>query len=141
MAQYIEFVGNHPFLFGALGLVLGMLVYTEYVRLTTAGSSLTVAQATRLQNDGDALFLDIRDGAQFKAGHLIDARNIPLKGLEGKVTEINKFKDKPIIVYCENGMRSGKACSTLRKAGFNDVYMLNGGIIAWEKASLPVVTK
>lgn len=141
MAQYIEFFGNHPFLFGALGLTLGMILYTEYQRAGAAGSVLSVIQATRLQNDGDALFLDIRDNQQFKNGHLIDAKNIPLKSLAAKSSELSRQKQKPIIVYCENGMRAGKACDTLKKAGFTDVYTLNGGIAAWEKASLPLMSK
>lgn len=141
MEQYIEFFGNHPFLFGALGLTMGMILYTEYLRASAAGSSLSVNEATRLQNDGDAVFLDIRDNQAFKNGHLIDAKNIPLKSLDGKLSELSKHKDKPVIVYCENGMRSGKACSVLRKAGFEKVYLINGGLAAWEKASLPVVTK
>ncbi len=141
MAQYIEFFGNHPFLFGALGLTMGMIIYTEYQRAASAGSALSVGQATRLQNDGDALFLDVRDNQQFKNGHLIDAKNIPIKGLADKSSELSKYKQKPIIVYCENGMRAGKACSVLRKAGFTDLYTLNGGIAAWEKANLPLVSK
>ena len=94
-----------------------------------------------MQNDSDALFLDVRDGAAFKAGHLIDARNIPLKTLTGKVSELAKYKDKPIIAYCESGIQSGKACNLLRKEGFTELYSLQGGLTAWEKASLPVVTK
>ena len=141
MAQYIEFFGNHPFLFGALGLTMGMLLYTEYQRFSTAGSGLSVTQATRLQNDGDALFLDIRDANAFKNGHVIDSKNISLKSLGEKTSEISKHKEKPVIVYCENGMRSGKACGVLRKQGFTAVYSLNGGLAAWEKASLPLVTK
>ena len=141
MEQYIEFFSNHPFLFGALGLVMGMVMYIEFQRAATAGSTLSVSQATRLQNDGDALFLDIRDNQQFKSGHLTDAKNIPLKSLSGKLSELSKQKEKPIIVYCEAGMRSGKACGILRKAGFIDLYVLSGGMAAWEKANLPLVNK
>ena len=141
MEQFLEFFGNHPFLFAALGMTMGMLMYTEFQRASVAGSTLSVSAATRKQNDSEALFLDIRDDAQFKAGHLIDAKNIPLRTLAAKVSELAKYKEKPVIVYCENGMRSGKALSILRKAGFSDLYTLQGGLVAWEKASLPVVTK
>jgi len=141
MAQYIEFMGNHPILFAGLALVMGMILFNEFQRAAAAGNSLSVTAATRLQNDSDALFLDIRDNQQFKNGHLIDAKNIPLKSLQGKVSELSKHKQKPIIVYCETGVRSGKACNILGKAEFTDLYTLNGGIAAWEKASLPLVTK
>ena len=141
MEQYIEFIGNHPFLIAALGLTMAMLMFHEFQRASAAGSAISVNQATRMQNDSDALFLDVRDGAAFKAGHLIDARNIPLKTLTGKVSELAKYKDKPIIAYCESGIQSGKACNLLRKEGFTELYSLQGGLTAWEKASLPVVTK
>lgn len=141
MAQYIEFMGNHPILFAGLALVMGMIMFSEFQRAATAGSSLSVSQATRLQNDNGAIFLDIRDNPIFKSGHLMDAKNIPLKSLAGKVSELSKYKNKPIIVYCENGMRSNKACNILGKADFTEIYTLEGGIAAWGKASLPLVTK
>ncbi|MEM7206638.1 MAG: rhodanese-like domain-containing protein [Pseudomonadota bacterium] len=141
MEQYMEFFGNHPFLFAALGMVMGMIFYTEFQRAAAAGTNLSVGDATRMQNDDDALFLDVRDNAAFKTGHLIDAKNIPIKSLAGKVSELSKYKDKPLIVYCDNGIQSGKACSTLKKEGFNKLYSLKGGIAAWEKENLPVVTK
>ena len=139
MQQYIEFIANHPLLFGLLVLTLLMVVYTEYQRLLMAGASLTVTQATRLQSDGDAIFLDIRDNAAFKLGHLINAKNIPLKTLSTKTSELGKDKQKPVIIYCENGVRSSKACSLLRRAGFEKVYVISGGIAAWEKSTLPLV--
>lgn len=141
MEQYIEFMGNHPFLFAGLASVMAMIMFTEFQRAAASGSALSISAATRLQSDSDALFLDIRDNQQFKNGHLLDARNIPLKSLAGKVSELSKYKKKPIIVYCENGMRSSKACGILGKAEFADLYTLQGGIAAWEKASLPLVTK
>jgi len=141
MEQYLEFFANHPFLFAALGMVMGMILYTEFQRAAAAGTHLSVAAATRLQNDEDALFLDVRDNAAFKAGHLIDAKNIPLKSLAGKLSELSKYKDKPLIVYCDAGMQSGKACDTLKKEGFSKLYSLKGGIAAWEKENLPLVTR
>jgi len=134
-------MGNHPFLFAGLASVMGMIMFTEFQRAAASGSALSITEATRLQSDSDAIFLDIRDNQQFKNGHLLDAKNIPLKSLAGKVSELSKFKKKPIIIYCENGMRSNKACGILGKAEFADLYTLQGGIAAWEKASLPLVTK
>ena len=121
MEQYIEFMGNHPILFAGLALVMGMILFTEFQRAAASGNSLSITQATWLQSDSDALFLDIRDNQQFKNGHLLDAKNIPLKSLAGKVSELSKYKKKPIIVYCENGMRSSKACGILGKAEFTDL--------------------
>jgi rhodanese-related sulfurtransferase len=141
MDQIIEFMGNHPYLFALMAAVMGMILFSEFQRAAASGSALSITQAMRLQNDSDALFLDIRDNQQFKNGHLLDAKNIPLKSLASKVSELSKYKKKPIIIYDENGMRSSKACGILGKAEFADLYTLQGGIAAWAKASLPLVTK
>ncbi len=141
MEQYIEFVGNHPWMFAALAGTLGLLIFMEYERLTAAAKNISPLQATRLQNDEEALVLDVRDDAEFKRGHLINAVNMPLAQIEKRVNEISKHKDKPVIVVCETGMRSQRASKTLKKHGFENLHNLGGGMGAWGKANLPVATK
>jgi rhodanese-related sulfurtransferase len=89
-------------------------------------------------NQGPTLVLDVRDGAEYATGHLPRARHIPLTELSNRVEEIGKYKDKPVIVTCRTGVRSGKAVRMLRQAGFTAVYELKGGLSAWQQASLPV---
>ena len=89
-------------------------------------------------NQGVSLILDVRDAKEFAAGHLPRARHIPLGELAGRLGEIGKFKEKPVIVTDRTGARSGAACRLLRKSGFNNVYQLKGGVAAWQQASLPV---
>ncbi|MDO8930898.1 MAG: rhodanese-like domain-containing protein, partial [Rhodocyclaceae bacterium] len=64
-----------------------------------------------------------------------------LAQLDKRLSEIDKFKERPVIVCCASGNRSSSACGTLRKAGFQRVYNLAGGIGAWTDAGLPVTTK
>jgi rhodanese-related sulfurtransferase len=66
------------------------------------------------------------------------ARHITLGQLPSKLTELDKFKQQPVLVYCRSGSRSGHACQMLTKAGFDDVYNLAGGVMAWESANLPL---
>lgn len=141
MSQFFEFVGNHPLLIAAFAATLGILIYTETVRLTSGVKSLTPFAATQLMNEGNTVFLDVRDDAEFKKGHVLDARNIPVGSIEKRIQELNKVKEKEIVVYCDSGMRSQKAISALRKNGFEKLHQLGGGLVAWEKASLPVVTR
>jgi len=97
-------------------------------------------KATRLYND-DALVLDVREDKEFAAGHIPKAKHIPLGQLAGRIKELDKFKGKPVLVTCRSGQRSASACRMLRKAGFETVYNQTGGIIAWERANLPVTQK
>jgi len=97
-------------------------------------------KATRLYND-DALVLDVREDKEFAAGHIPKAKHIPLGQLAGRIKELDKFKGKPVLVTCRSGQRSASACRMLRKAGFETVYNQAGGIIAWERANLPVTQK
>ncbi len=141
MAQIIEFVGNHTLLFVAFFVTLGMLVYTEYMRLSSANTALSPYDATQKMNGGEAIFLDVRDDAEYKSGHLLNARSMPVNKLAERLHEIEKFKEKEIVIYCDNGMRTSRAISKLKKSGFTKLHSLAGGLVAWEKASLPTVSK
>lgn len=96
------------------------------------------AQATLLINREDAHIVDVREADEFAGGHLPEARNIPLAKLADRVGEIEKYKDKPVIVCCAAGMRSAKGCGELSKLGFGRVYSLAGGVDAWVGAGYPV---
>lgn len=123
----------------ALFLASGaMLVWPDLGRFGGGAQSVGTLEATRLMNQPGALVLDVRDGAEFAAGHLPRARHVPLAELAARMGELAKFKDKPVVVTCRSGARSGAACRALRKAGFTNVHNLKGGVGAWQQASLPV---
>lgn len=124
----------------ALFLASGvMLVWPELSRLVGGGEGeVGTLEATRLMNQGNSLVLDVRDSAEFAAGHLPKARHIPAAELDKRIDEIQKFKDKPVIVTCRNGQRSASASRKLRRAGFTAVRPLKGGLAAWGQAGLPV---
>ena len=104
----------------------------------TSGSGVTPVEATQLINREDAHVLDVRETDEFAAGHLPDARNIPSGKLTERLGELDKFKDKPIIVCCASGMRSLRAGGELKKQGFTQVYNLAGGVDAWVAAGYPI---
>jgi rhodanese-related sulfurtransferase len=133
-----EFLMNNLALV-ALFLASGtMLLWPEISRFSGGGGALGTLEATRLMNQGGSLVLDVREAAEFAAGHLPKSRHIPLSELAKRVDEIAKFKDKPVLVTCRSGNRSGSACRMLKGAGFANVAQLKGGIAAWEQAGLPV---
>jgi rhodanese-related sulfurtransferase len=85
--------------------------------------------------------VDVRETHEWSAGHIPDARHIALAQVEKRLSELEKFKGKPLIICCASGNRSSSACRTLKKAGFERVFNLAGGLAAWTDAGLPVTTK
>ncbi|MDR1994614.1 rhodanese-like domain-containing protein [Azonexus sp.] len=114
-----------------LGLLWPLLV-------GSAGKGLDPVAATQLINREDATILDVREADEFAGGHLPEARNIPLGKLAERVGELEKFKDRALLVCCAAGVRSGKACAELRKNGFTKMHSLAGGVDAWVAAGYPV---
>lgn len=115
-----------------------VLIWPEIARLVGASNEIGTHEATRLMNQPTTLVLDVREPAEFAAGHLPKARNIPLKELGNRLDEIGKYKERPVVVTCRSGPRAGSACRMLKRAGFGTVYQLKGGLNAWQQASLPV---
>lgn len=103
-----------------------------------SGNGLSPTEAVQLINR-DALVLDVREDVEFAHGHISDAKHIPLSQVEARSGELQKWKDKAIVVNCQSGMRSAKACGVLKRLGFSQVYNLEGGLAAWQEAKLPVV--
>lgn len=103
-----------------------------------AGNSVSPVAATLLINREDAHIVDVREADEFASGHLPEAKNIPAGKLVERISELEKFKDKPIILCCASGMRSGKASGELKKQGFEKLYNLEGGVDAWVGAGYPI---
>jgi rhodanese-related sulfurtransferase len=122
----------------AVAFISGAMLVWPAVRRGTAGASVSTLQATLLINQQNALVLDVREAADYEKGHMLNARNIALGELESRAAEIEKYKAKPLIVVCDDGNRSGRAATALRKQGFEQVFTLSGGIGAWRQAGLPL---
>lgn len=141
-ASFLVFLQKNPWhmvLFGTAVATGGMLLWPLVNRLLVGSApQVGATEAVQLINRRDALVLDVRDKADFAAGHIPNARNIPLPELGGRLREIEKFKARPIVINCQSGMRSATVCSMLRKNGFGEVFSLRGGIGGWAEASLPV---
>jgi rhodanese-related sulfurtransferase len=118
----------------ALALLSGGALFLPTLQ---RGARLSLLQATQMLNQGKAVILDIRDQDEFAAGHIRDARHIPLKDLKSRISELDKFKSKSVIVVCSSGAQSARAASQLKGAGFTEVYSLDGGLAAWRAQGLP----
>lgn len=96
------------------------------------------AAAMQLINHKNALVLDVREESEFHSGHILGAKLIPLIKLKERIGELERFRDKPIVVVCRSGNRSATATALLGNREFGQVYNLTGGMMAWQKADLPV---
>jgi phage shock protein E len=82
--------------------------------------------------------LDVRTPAEFAAGHVPGARNLPHDQLAARVAELSAYKDRDVVLYCRSGRRSELARQTLRDAGFSRLLQLEGDWLAWEAQQRPV---
>jgi rhodanese-related sulfurtransferase len=129
------FQKDHNSLLLATAVASGAMLLWPLVRGSSGGPRVTPGEATQLINREDAVVVDVRDQAEYEAGHILGARNVPLARVES--TDL-KRKDKPVIVYCQTGERGPKAAAALKKQGFARVVNLSGGLAAWKQAGLPV---
>lgn len=141
MPQYLEFFQNHPLLILAFFAIAGGTIWTTLQSLKGAGARLSPADATRLINSEDAVVLDVRTDGEFNQGHIVNSVHIPHNRLNEQFDKLKKYKARPIITACRNGQQAAGATTALRKQGFEKVYLLGGGITAWQGASLPLTKK
>jgi rhodanese-related sulfurtransferase len=135
IGRFVKFIIDHIFIV-AIVVVSGAALLWPALR--PSGRRATALQVTQLINRGKTTVVDVRNADEFAAGHLRDAKNIPLADLSGRIGELDKAKNRTVVVLCQSGARSDKAVRQLAAAGFEDVYSLEGGISAWQAAGLPV---
>lgn len=133
----MQFVKDNLFTIG-LAIASGLMLLWPLIGGRVGRKQVGTVEAVQKINHNDALVLDVREPAETAQGHIAKAKLIPLGELSGRLSELEKFKNKPIIVACRSGNRSARACGILMKQGFNDVYNLTGGMTAWTQANLPV---
>lgn len=131
----MKFIIDNIWLVGLAILSGGGLLWLS---IQQRAHQLSLFQATQLINQGKAVVVDVRDTYDFSTGHLRDAKNIPAKELSQRVGELEKFKSKALILVCGSGRQSVRAAAQLKKAGFNEVYNLDGGMSAWQAQGLPL---
>jgi rhodanese-related sulfurtransferase len=115
---------------------LAVMIYE--IRLKSQGfTHVSVTDAVRLINKG-AVVVDVRDADEFRAGHIVNAKNIGLANLGQEQAALARYKNKIVVTVCNNGMTSNKAANLLRKAGVEQAFSLRGGLAGWRKENLPL---
>jgi rhodanese-related sulfurtransferase len=127
-----------------IGLAIGsgfMLLMPSFKKSASGVPNVSPAEAVTLINRSNAVVLDVRDAAEFATGHIANATHIPLADMAGRIAELKKYQNKPILVNCQKGGRSAKVCNLLREAEFTQVHNLQGGLDAWVAAKMPIVNQ
>lgn len=137
MGQLIQFVQHHwelCLLFLAILLLVGI---NEFITQRTLPQMLSPQLAVEKMNHQDATLFDIRDQGSFQAGHVI--HSIRIESSDFKESRMEKYKTKPIVLVCTKGIQAQSLASSLKKQGYTQVMVLEGGIEAWRTAGLPLV--
>ena len=141
MQDFLTFVSQNLLLFAALAVTLVMLFLNLFGSRLKGYQPVDPAEAVNLINHDNALVLDVREVNEYQSGHILNARHIPQSALAKRLDELEKERNRPIILVCRSGSRSGHVAGMLKKHGFEKVYNLSGGIMAWQNANLPLTRK
>lgn len=138
MEQLIEFAGRHPLLSIGFIAVLGLLIWTELVRKLQGLNELSPAQSVAWINDPRAVVVDVSSVADFNKGHIVDARNITMSRIDKADAEVQKLKDKKVLLVCKTGQTAMQAAIKLKKLGVSELAVLKGGMLQWQSDQYPV---
>lgn len=137
--EFIAFLGRHPMLsLGLAGLTLAIL-YTEASGLWQGFKTLKPGELTALVNRENALVVDIRAMNDFQQGHISGSKNVLMSQFDPESKQLATAKALPVVVVCNAGLTAAGAAKRLVKAGFEKVYVLDGGVEGWRSAGLPLV--
>lgn len=125
-------------LFSTLFLVATLLLTACSPSEKVGVTQISPLESAGLMANDMAVIIDVRTIAEWNSKHIPGATLIPISELKGRLGELDKYKDKQIIMHCAVGGRSRQAVELLQKAGFTDVLNMSGGIAAWEKQKLPL---
>lgn len=134
--MFFEFLAEQYILVGAFLFVLFLLLKHESRK---GGTPVTPQMLSDLVNKHDGVVVDVRDKKEFRDGHITDSIHIDFNNFDNHITELNAYKENPVVVVCKMGQTAGGITKKLKEDGFTQVYKLSGGIGEWKAQSLPLV--
>jgi len=137
--ELLAFAGRNPMLSLALVGLTVAIIATEIARLFRGYKSLKPAELTRMINAGDAVVIDLSTSSEFEKGHITGSRNVQASQVTPAHKLLASAQQTPVVLVCRTGNTAGSVAKTLKKAGYEQVFVLDGGIPAWQAADLPLV--
>ncbi|MGL6261239.1 rhodanese-like domain-containing protein [Vibrio sp. WXL103] len=140
MQEYLDFFQQNTIMSLVwVGLFIA-LIMNIFKSATAAYKEVTAANVTHMMNKEEGIVVDIRSKDEYKKGHITDSVHIlPSEIKAGNLGSLENKKTNPIIVVCKTGQTAADSANELAKAGFEKVYLLKNGLIAWNEANLPLV--
>jgi rhodanese-related sulfurtransferase len=137
MDRLLEYTSHHPWLAAfAVVTALAVVVYELLLRAQNT-ASLAPQDAIRLMNQG-ATVLDLRPQQDYAAGHINGARHFDPGQIARASDALKRYKERPLIIYCDRGSVAAAAVRVLARQGFTKVFNLRGGLAAWRAENLPL---
>jgi thiosulfate/3-mercaptopyruvate sulfurtransferase len=138
MDRLLEYINRHPFLVSlAVALLLAIIAF-ELRSRRMGFAALPSQDAIRLMNQGAAVY-DLREAEAFAAGHIGNAKHLPADQLDKAADVLKKYREKFLVLYCEDGGASAALARRLHAAGFTKTFNLRGGLATWRADGLPLV--
>ncbi len=137
MALVLEFLTQQWILVAAL-LAVGIMLLMHETR--KSGTSLSPQKAINLVNGQEGVFVDLRDTADFRGGHIVDAMHVPSAKLLNNTGALEKYRNKPIVLVCKMGQTAGAVGKKLNAEGYENINIMTGGMMEWKNLQLPVVS-
>jgi rhodanese-related sulfurtransferase len=132
MDRYLEFILNHYILSLALAVVTYLLIQELFDTAFKKFRAISPLLAVAKMNDSDTIVIDVREPEEFLKDHIESSINAPLSNLPAHLPKLEAHKNKPVLIACQTGTRSASAGKILTKAGFEQVFVITGGMQAWE---------
>jgi rhodanese-related sulfurtransferase len=137
MERLLEYINRHPFL-TSLAVAMALAVLAWELRLKrTSYAAIRSQELIQLMNQGAPLY-DLRSSEEFAAGHINGAKHLAGTQQASAAEHLKKFRDKLLLLVCEDGGRSSALTRTLHAAGFTKVFSLRGGLKTWRADGLPL---
>lgn len=143
-SELSAFFTRHYMMCGAWVVVVVLLIVVQSKLLMARISKATVNASIHFVNKEDGVFVDIRTQDNFSRGHIVNSINVTSTEIKaGKLQRIERYKEKPVIVVGKDKLdsESFNSARELKKSGFSRVFILDGGIVEWSAANLPLTVK
>lgn len=137
--ELLAFAGRNLVYVIAIAVLTVAIIANEVSRFFRGYKALRPAEVTRLINQENALVVDLRAIADYQKGHIAGAKNVLMSQFDPESKQLASAKALPIVLVCQNGVTVDAAAKRLKKAGFERIHVLEGGITAWQQAELPLV--
>jgi rhodanese-related sulfurtransferase len=135
--MYLEFLLQNLLLFGGLAVVVALLLLLPVIQSAQGIKQVAALHLPQLQRD-DHLIVDVSEPKEYERAHLPESTNIPLQKLLEDHKKLDRHQKNNVILTCQSGSKSATAARHLKKAGFEKVFVLSGGLAGWQKENLPV---